>query len=86
MEIIKMDAELSQCPETGVRYFGYLKYTQKSGDTAWEAVHEFYDVPWFVSQESLIDWVQRNRKDDEKLQLIILKAELPIKKLVLNDG
>ena len=91
MEIIKIDAELAECPKTGIRYFGYIKYKTKHG-SYWENVnsmgYEPTSLPWFISQDHLIEFVKDKYVIDENqqiLQLVILKAELPIKKMVMGN-
>lgn len=85
MEIIKIDAELSEIPSTGVRYFGYAKFDDGVNKyKEWTPIHQWGSLPWFVSQDEVIECLKYIQNERTVIQVIILQAELPIKKLVLN--
>lgn len=84
-----MDAELSECPETAVRYFGYVKAKDHNSDMkpSWEAVFTRYgEVPWFVSEDELIEYAKNWYENSgyEIHQMLILKSELPLRKMVVK--
>lgn len=91
MEIIKIDAELSECPETGVRYIGFARqtfeYDNGKKSVSWECLSDGMDFPWTYSEEEIIERARKmNAWDGYSVsQVIILKSELPIKKLVLGN-
>ena len=91
MEIIKIDTELAECPKTGIRYFGYAKIKTPT-DYYWECLGAGYEsdlLPWFISEEALVQNVfnrYAHDKNNRPVQVIILKAEVPIRKLVIDDA
>ena len=88
-EIVIIDAELSECPKTGIRYFGYVKARpkRKGAIAEWQPIYTGYgDLPWFLSQDDLLERAKNFYSEtDEVEQVLILKAEIPIKKMVLNN-
>lgn len=87
MEIIKIDAEIDELPDTGVRYFAYVKIKEiPTNPSYWSYVYGSNNNPWFISQDEAIQHVLNTEDKDRIDSVLILKAELPIKKLVLGNG
>lgn len=91
IEIIKVDAEISELPEKDLRYIGFAKqifvYDNNQKSISWVSLSDSNGLPWATSQEELVDnAVKMNEWDGYEIErVLILKAELPIKKLVLNE-